>query len=231
MTSKQNERARRATTLMMCGLPASGKTTTAMRLHAQLGGDLIRSCDIYQELGIVLPEWVRRTAGFTRNVSDYDSVRDRAYAEMARRADLRLARGTPLVIIDAVHGERMKRQRLYEICAARGAAPILVECRCDDFEEVQRRFRAREGHETDPQQEASDLSVCRDIRRRWESPGEDKLSADAPPTILIYDTLNGGVARIPGPELSILDRIEAVLLAPRLKQLNGVPGRVLEQNL
>jgi hypothetical protein len=65
----------------------------------------------------------------------------------------------------------------------------------------------------------------------WESPGEDKLSADARPTILMYDTLNGGVARIPGPELSILDRIEAVLLAPRLKQLNGVSGRVLEQNL
>ena len=46
-----------------------------MHLHAQLGGDLIRSCDVYQELGIVLPEWVRRTAGFTRNVSDYASVR------------------------------------------------------------------------------------------------------------------------------------------------------------
>ena len=57
---QDNERARRATTVMMCGLPASGKTTTAMRLYAQLGGDLIRSCDIYQELGIVLPEWVRR---------------------------------------------------------------------------------------------------------------------------------------------------------------------------
>ena len=43
--------------IMMCGLPASGKTTTAVRLHAQRDGVLIRSCDIYQELGIVLPEW------------------------------------------------------------------------------------------------------------------------------------------------------------------------------
>jgi predicted kinase len=207
MTSKPNDHA----VVMMCGLPASGKTTTAMRLHAELGGDLIRSCDIYRELGIVLPEWVRRTAGFTMNVADYDSVRDRAYAEMARRADLSLAGGVALVIIDAVHGERVKRQRLYEICAARCAAPILVECRCDDFEEVQRRVRAREGRETDPQHEASDLSVFRDIRRRWESPAEDKFSADAAPSILIYDTLNGGAATIPGPELSILTRIEAVL--------------------
>lgn len=46
---------------MTSGLPASGKTTTAMRLHAELGGVLIRSCDIYQELGIVLSEWVERT--------------------------------------------------------------------------------------------------------------------------------------------------------------------------
>lgn len=203
----------RAITVMMCGLPASGKTTTAMRLHARLGGCLIRSCDIYQELGIVLPEWVERTAGFTINVSDYDIVRDRAYAEMARRADLSLANGTPLVIIDAVHGERAKRQRLYEICAARRAAPILVECRCDDFDEVQRRFRAREGYETDPQHEASDLSVFRDIERRWETPAEDHVATDARPSMLMYDTLNGRVARMPDPQLPILEHIEAVLSA------------------
>jgi len=53
----------------MCGLPASGKTTTAERLHAHAGGVLIRSCDVYQELGISLPDWVRRTEGFTRDVA------------------------------------------------------------------------------------------------------------------------------------------------------------------
>jgi predicted kinase len=99
----------------MCGVPASKKTTTAMRLHAQLGVDLIRSGDIYQERGIAVPEWVRPSAGFTRNVSDYESVRDCAYAEMARRAELSLASGTPLVIVDGIHGERVKRQRRYEI--------------------------------------------------------------------------------------------------------------------
>ena len=213
MASQQSDRACRAIAVMMCGLPASGKTTTAMRLHAHLGGDLIRSCDIYKELGIVLTEWVNRTAGFTTNVPAYDRVRDRAYAEMARRADLSLAKGSQFVVIDAVHGERSKRQRLYEICAARRAAPILVECRCDDFEEVRRRFHAREGQETDPQQEASDLSVFRDIRRRWESPAEDKLSDGAGPTIVTYDTLSGGVARIPGAEVSMVTRIEAVLRA------------------
>jgi predicted kinase len=181
---------------MMCGLPASGKTTTATRLQARRGGVLIRSCDIYQELGIALPAWVKRTAGFTSNVWEYDRVRDRAYAEMARRADLSLANGSPFVVIDAVHGERAKRQPLYEICAARDATPILVVCTCDDFTETRRRFQAREGHEAEPEREASDLAVFRDIRRRWESPFEDQLPDGTRPAILIHDTLTGGVARI-----------------------------------
>src|SRR5262249_349864 len=156
--------------IMMSGLPASGKTTAAMRLHAQLGGMLIRSCDVYQELGIVLCEWVELTRRFTVDVEAYDRVRDEAYMRMAGYVDSGLAAGSPLVIVDAVHGERDKRRRLYDICKARRAAPILVVCCCDDFEEVRRRFRARRGYEREPQHEASDLSVFHDISRRWHSP-------------------------------------------------------------
>src|SRR5262245_7710823 len=105
----------------MCGLPASGKTTTAERLHARLGGVLIRSCDVYQSLGISLPDWVRRTRGFTADVDAYDRVRDAAYAEMGRRLDAVLAAGASLVIVDAVHGEPAKRAAVYAICLARGA--------------------------------------------------------------------------------------------------------------
>jgi predicted kinase len=199
------------TAVLMCGLPASGKTTTAMRLHGHLGGVLIRSCDVYQELGIVLPEWVERTAGFTVNVSEYDGVRDRAYAEMARRAETGFACGAALVIVDAVHGERAKRQRLYALCAARGATPILVVCTCADFAEVQQRLRAREGHEEDPEREASDPSVFYDIRRRWESPFEDELPDGGTPAILIYDTVSPGVTCLPAAEGSMLKLIQDVL--------------------
>ncbi|MGH7331137.1 MAG: ribonucleotide-diphosphate reductase subunit beta [Candidatus Rokuibacteriota bacterium] len=125
---------------MACGLPASGKTTTAMRLHARLGGVLIRSCDVYRQLGIVLSEWVERTQGFTANVAAYDRLRDEAYRRMARQAEASLVAGTPVAIIDAVHGERDKRQRLYETCRATRAAPIIVLCLCDDLEtQAQRR--------------------------------------------------------------------------------------------
>lgn len=199
---------------MTSGLPASGKTTTAMRLHAELAGVLIRSCDIYQELGIVVSEWVERTQRFTVDVAAYDRMRDEAYIEMARRVDRSLEAGSPLVIVDAVHGERDKRRRLYEICSARRAAPILAVCCCGDFEEVRRRFRARGGHEREPQHEASDLSVFYDIQRRWQTPLTDLLPDGTRPTILTYDTLDGRVAMIHVASPELAERIRVALVAP-----------------
>jgi predicted kinase len=179
---------------MMSGLPASGKTTTAMRLHAELGGLLIRSCDIYQELGIVLSQWVERTRRFTVDVAAYSRARDDAYNLIANRVDATIEMGLPLVIVDAVHGERDKRRRLYDICHVRRATPVIVLCSCDNFEEVRRRFRTRQGRECEPQHEASDLSVFHDIARRWQSPADDVLLDGTRPTMLTYDTLAGRVA-------------------------------------
>lgn len=199
--------------ILMSGLPASGKTTTAMRLHAELGGLLIRSCDIYQELGIVLLDWVERTQRFTVDVGAYDHVRDEAYNRMATRVDRSLEAGLPLVIVDAVHGEEDKRRRLYDICHARHAAPILVVCCCDEFEEVRRRFRARGGHEREPQHEASDVSVFHDIRRRWQTPLTDTLADGTHPTILTYDTIEGSLAEIHVAAPEISERIRVALAA------------------
>jgi predicted kinase len=209
-----------STVIMTCGLPASGKTTTAARLHTHLGGVLIRSCDIYKELGIVLSEWVSRTQKFTTNVAEYDRLRDEAYAEMARRVSTCLASGSRVVIVDAVHGERDKRRRLYEIADAGGAAPVVVLCLCDDFEEVRRRFRGRRGREKEPEHEASDLSVFSDIGRRWQSPLTDELPDGGRPTILTYDTIRGREAAVQLGVPVVAERIRAALHAvPR-----GIPA-------
>jgi predicted kinase len=199
--------------ILMSGLPASGKTTAAMRLHGALGGTLIRSCDVYRELGIVLSEWVERTRRFTLDVAAYDRVRDDAYVEMARRVDLTLAAGASLAIVDAVHGERDKRRRLYGICRARKAAPILVVCCCDDFEEVQRRFRTRRGREREPQHEASDLSVFRDISRRWQTPQQDVLPDGTRPTAVTYDSLTNRVEIVHAALREAAERIRFALAA------------------
>ena len=111
------------TVVMMCGLPASGKTTTAGRLHSRLGGALIRSCDVYEDLGISLPEWVRRTHGFTVNVAAYDTVRNRAYDEMARRLDEALATRNTFEIVTPSMGSPPSGRRSTRCVTGEGRCP------------------------------------------------------------------------------------------------------------
>ena len=177
----------RSSVVMMCGLPASGKTTTAGHLHSYAGGALIRSCDVYADLGIRLPDWVARTRGFTIDVDEYDRVRDRAYEEIACRLEHRL-QSTGLVILDAVYGERAKRSAVYSLCRSHGADLTLVHCRCDDPNEVARRFARRRGRENVPEREASDRSVFRDIERRWEDPHAAVSMGGGPPPIITVET-------------------------------------------
>jgi predicted kinase len=197
--------------VLMCGLPASGKTTTAARLHAGLGGTLIRSCDVYQALGISLPYWVQRTQGFTRETGAYERLRDAAYVEMARQLAWSLQGGATMVIVDAVHGERAKRHVVYEICARHGGAPILVWCRCDDAAEVARRMRARRGRESSPEHEASDLSVFRHISGLWEDPTSDQLGDGRAVATVIYDTRASRASLVRGAPSRLVDRIHSAL--------------------
>ncbi len=201
----------------MSGLPASGKTTTAGRLHAVLGGTLIRSCDVYLRLGICLPKWVAETRGFTKGVEAYEQVRDHAYEEMARLLQETLVTGASLVIVDAVHGELPKRQAVYGICTTHGATPVIVLCECDDWRETERRFAARRGREGEPEHEASDLAVYRDIKRRWQHPAADTLPDGCAPTILRVDTLRNRLTAESesGNDLSIVTAIRRALDRPR----------------
>lgn len=174
--------------VLMSGLPATGKTTLARRLHGWLGGDLIRQCDVYARLGIDLRAWVRTTAGFTRDVAAYERVRDEAYAAMREELRSALARGASVVVVDAVHGETAKRRPIYDICRAHDARPIVVWCRCDDADEIRRRVDARSGR-GDPEHEASDLSVDRHLRSLWQPPSGDRLPGGATVPVVVYDSM------------------------------------------
>lgn len=198
---------------MLCGLPASGKTTAAARLHAALGGALVRSCDVYRDLGIDLPAWVRRTAGFTRDVAAYERLRDLAYVEMAARLEAQLAAGARPVIVDAVHGERAKREVVYARCWMHGRQPLLVWCRCDDLAQVRARFRARRGR-PEPEHEAADLSVYRHIRGLWESPWTDPAVAAGMVPVVVYDSVAGRVAGAAAPAAAAATIRGALAAAP-----------------
>lgn len=207
--------------LVMCGLPASGKTTAGERIHALAGGVLIRSCDVYRALGIDLPAWVRKTRGFTQGVDAYQRERDRAYEEMARRLERALARARELVVIDAVHGERAKREVVYRLCEAAGRVPILVWCRCEDVEEIRRRIEKRLGRESEPENEASDLSVLHHIAKLWENPVADRLADGQLVPLVEYDTVRG--------DLGIARRVHGRLLDLLRGALTTDPGSPMER--
>jgi len=198
--------------IVMCGLPVSGKTSTAARLRAVGGGTLIRSCDVYQSLGIVLPEWVRRTRGFTVDVAAYDALRDEAYREMGCRLDAALSGPSTTIIVDAVHGECDKRAAVWQRCRAHGVRPVLVWCRCDDPRAVAARFRARRGRDAEPEHEASDMSVFHDIARRWQDPREDGTWS----VIAHYDTHTDRLVVAGADEGPALSLIRAALEGARV---------------
>ena len=203
--------------VVMCGLPASGKTTTAERLHGFVGGALIRSCDVYRELGISLPDWVRRTAGFIREVTAYEQARDAAYVRMLSLLDEHLTAGSRIVIMDAVHGEAPKRKAILDLCAAHHVAPVLLWCRCDDRGEIDRRLSRRRGREAEPQCEASDWSVVEHLTRIWDEPGQEQCGSNSVP-ILSYDTGRAALRWLGRPTRSVSELLEQALRggAPRL---------------
>src|SRR5262249_26845119 len=97
-------------------------------------------------------------------------------------------------------------------CHAWRATPVVVRCHCDDPAEVARRIRVRSGREHEPPNEASDLSVFRDIARRWSDPTDDRLPDGRTPPLIAYDTVTGAVEVRAGEELTCgLERIVAVL--------------------
>jgi predicted kinase len=196
---------------MMCGLPASGKTTTAERLHAHAGGILIRSCDVYQELGISLPDWVRRTERFTRDVTAYEQARDTAYVRMLSLLEEHLTAGSRFVIVDAVHGESAKRQAVFDVCAAHDSDPLLLWCRCDDRSEIERRLNIRRGRESEPECEASDWSVFGHLVQLWDEPSDERCASNAVP-VLGYDTRLDRLRWLRRATRSVSELIEDALL-------------------
>ncbi|MEX2581541.1 MAG: AAA family ATPase [Verrucomicrobiales bacterium] len=158
--------------LILCGLPASGKSTLATGLarSASDAWPVFASDRVRKELAggaptdslpdrYYTPEFSRRT---------YDAVYDRAEEATGRAG---------VVILDANFGQREERARACEAATKAGAKAAILHLDADETA-IRERLEAR-SRDPDSQSDA-DLSVYESLRERFERPeaGEGDLLLD-----------------------------------------------------
>jgi aminoglycoside phosphotransferase family enzyme/predicted kinase len=169
--------------VLLCGLPASGKSTVGGTLAARAGAAYLSSDAVRKELAGIDP---RTRAGEAFRSGLYaPEMTERTYTELRARAVRQLAAGRP-VVIDAMHGRASERAAARELARAAGVPALTVELRLDDAEAARRIA----GREDDPLRTSdATLEVYRAQRERFERPAEAEgalavLDAARPPAEL-----------------------------------------------
>lgn len=152
--------------MLMCGLPASGKSYAARLIARPFEAIVLRSDVVRKELagrfgppseqsnlgaGIYSPEFTRLT---------YTTLLDRAQGHLKHDRT---------VIVDATFSSAAMRRPFFEAACQLGVPCLLVETICPE-EMIRARLTAR-AHDTDEASDA-DWEVYRHAKRRFESPEE-----------------------------------------------------------
>jgi hypothetical protein len=168
--------------LILCGLPASGKSSVAEALFEASGKawPVLSSDRLRKELAGVAPTEPLPALFYS------DEFSHRTYAELLERATAASACGA-VVILDANFRERRERTLAYE--AARGAGARLAILRVDADEAVViERLASREN---DPSSVSdADRSIYEKLKSRYEVPRE----GEADRLILVDGDLEPGAA-------------------------------------
>jgi len=156
--------------VLMCGLPATGKSTLAKRLAVPLRAEVLRSDVIRKELAGLDPA--------DRPGSDLYTTEwtTRTYGELRTRADDALRRGRH-VIADANFPTREMRDRFAALARDLDSPFAIVHATADD-ETIRARMRARARDAAEPSD--ADFDVYLDLKARFESPGDHEQPVHAP---------------------------------------------------
>ena len=180
--------------VVMCGLPATGKSTVAGTLAGRIGAAYVSSDIVRKQLAGIDP---RERAGEAFRAGLYaPEMTERTYEELRRRAGAHLDAGRA-VVIDAMHGRASEREAARALAAERGVPCLFVELQLD---EAQARARIT-GRADDPLR-TSDATedVYASQRERFEPVGSGEgasvaLDASRSPGALareIAEALGGG---------------------------------------
>ena len=138
-----SERRADPAVVVMCGLPATGKSTVAGTLAGRVGAAYVSSDIIRKQLAGIDS---RERAGEAFRAGLYaPEMTERTYEELRRRAGAHLDAGRA-VVIDAMHGRASEREAARALAAERGVPCLFVELQLD---EAQARARIT-GRADDP---------------------------------------------------------------------------------
>lgn len=180
--------------IIMSGLQASGKSTTARTISRNSGAVLIANHEIRSRL----TDWVDKySPESTRHV--YNTALSLAEEELYRNRS---------VILDAMYLTRHWREKAYGIAEKHGALPIVVNCVCPDLEIVKRRTRGRKDVSS-PQAEGDEMKYYERTKAIAESLEGDFLSFPLAPLIITYNTANTTIETLHGsvPEIKTIVKL------------------------
>ena len=152
--------------VLVCGLPATGKSTVARAVAACFEAVVLRS-DLRRKQLAGLRPTARAAAPFEAGIYDAD-LTDRTYAGLLHSASNALTEGRT-VVVDASFTRRARRRPFLQLAASAGAPLVVVHVQVP-HEVAAARLAARQ----DDRDEVSDadLAVYHAIRERFEPPDE-----------------------------------------------------------
>lgn len=143
LAASYGERRAGPAVVVMCGLPATGKSTVAGTLAGRIGAAYVSSDIVRKQLAGVDPR-ERADEAFRAGLYSPEMT-ERTYAELRARA-ARLLREGRAVILDAMHGRRSERDAVRALAAEHRVPATIAELRIDDATALARIA----GREDDP---------------------------------------------------------------------------------
>ena len=154
--------------VVMCGLPATGKSTVAGTLAGRVGAAYVSSDIVRKQIVGIDP---RERAGDAFRAGLYaPQMTERTYEELRRRTGAHLDAGRA-VVIDAMHGRASERDEARALAAEHGVPCLIVELRLDEAD-----ARARiAGRDDDPLRTSDASDEMRAAQRdHFEALGDDE---------------------------------------------------------
>ena len=140
LAAEYGGRRRGPALVLLCGLPATGKSTVAGTLAGRAGAAYVSSDIVRKRLAGLDP---RERAGRPFRDGLYGPEQtERTYDELRRRAAVHLAAGR-MVVVDATHSSAAHRRAAVQVAAEHDTPVLIAELRLDD-DAVRARFDARE---------------------------------------------------------------------------------------